>query len=91
MKASKRILDHNVAFGRVLAEKRKEIGLSQEKLGFEAEMDRSFISLLERGMRSPTLDTLIRLGKVLDVSLTQLSIAIELELKTETYGKSEDL
>jgi transcriptional regulator with XRE-family HTH domain len=74
-----------------LAEKRKEIGLSQEKLGFEAEMDRSFISLLERGMRSPTLDTLIRLGKVLDVSLTQLSIAIELELKTETYGKSEDL
>lgn len=80
MKATPKFLDHNVAFGCVLAEKRKGLGLSQEKLGFEADMDRSFISLLERGRRSPTLDTLMRLCQVLEISLTQLSALVEAKL-----------
>ncbi|WP_220460782.1 helix-turn-helix domain-containing protein [Pseudomonas monteilii] len=75
-----KIPDHNAAFGCVLAELRKGFGLSQEKLGFEAEMDRSFISLLERGKRSPTLDTLMRLCKVLNISLTELSALVEAQL-----------
>lgn len=57
--------------------------MSQEKLGFEAEMDRSFISLLERGKRSPTLDTLVRLSQVLDISLTQLTALVEAKLERE--------
>ncbi|UST77197.1 helix-turn-helix domain-containing protein [Pseudomonas siliginis] len=77
MKGQPEIRNHNAAFGTVLAEKRKEMGLSQEKLGFEAEMDRSFISLLERGKRSPTLDTICRLCGVLKVSLSQLAGLIE--------------
>ncbi|MHC5208977.1 helix-turn-helix domain-containing protein [Pseudomonas chlororaphis] len=81
MKATTKTLDHNAAFGCVLAERRKELGLSQEKLGFEAEMDRSFISLLERGKRSPTLDTLMRLCQVLDISLTKLSALVEGKLE----------
>ncbi|MHC8347760.1 helix-turn-helix domain-containing protein [Pseudomonas sp. RT6P73] len=81
MKATPKVLDHNVAFGCVLAEQRKGLALSQEKLGFEAKMDRSFLSLLERGKRSPTLDTLMRLCKVLNISLTQLSALIEAELE----------
>jgi transcriptional regulator with XRE-family HTH domain len=83
LKATSRTLDHNAAFGFVLAERRKGLGLSQEKLGFEAEMDRSFISLLERGKRSPTLDTLMRLSKVLDISLTQLTALVEAKLERE--------
>ncbi|MBF8164730.1 helix-turn-helix transcriptional regulator (plasmid) [Stutzerimonas stutzeri] len=73
--------DHNKAFGRVLADLRRGVNLSQEKLGFEAEMDRSFISLLERGKRSPTLDTLVRLCQVLHVSLSQLTSLVEAKLE----------
>lgn len=68
---------HNVAFGIVLADLRSKAGLSQEKLGSEANLDRSFISLLERGKRSPTLDTMVSLSRVLNVSLTQLISAVE--------------
>jgi transcriptional regulator with XRE-family HTH domain len=56
------------AFGRVLREYRLKSSLSQEELAFEAGIDRTFVSLLERGKRQPTLGTLFRLAKVLDVS-----------------------
>lgn len=81
--------DHNKAFGRVLADLRRGENLSQEKLGFEAEMDRSFISLLERGKRSPTLDTIIRLCQVLNVSLSQLASLVEAKLEEMNAKKSD--
>lgn len=71
---------HNAAFGRVLAQLRRERQLSQEKLGFEAGFDRSFISLLERGRRSPTLDTVFSLCRALDISFSQLATLIEAKL-----------
>ena len=54
-----------VAFGRVLRETRKAKGLSQEALAAEAEFDRTYPSLLERGLRTPTLTVIIQLAKVL--------------------------
>lgn len=60
--------DIHPAFGRVLREYRLKSKLSQEDLALEAGIDRTFVSLLERGMRQPTLKTLFRLAKVLDVS-----------------------
>lgn len=56
------------AFGRVLREYRLKSKLSQEDLALEAGIDRTFVSLLERGKRQPTLETLFRLAKVLGVS-----------------------
>ena len=44
------------------------MGLSQESLALEADVDRTFISLLERGMRQPTLETLFKLAAVLEVA-----------------------
>lgn len=40
-------------FGSVLRELRTQVGLTQEQLGFECDLDRTFISLLERGLRQP--------------------------------------
>jgi transcriptional regulator with XRE-family HTH domain len=45
-------------FGKVLSELRKNAGLSQEKLAELAGLDRTYISLLERGLRQPTITTL---------------------------------
>lgn len=72
--------NHNVAFGRVLAALRHVAGCSQESLAFEAGLDRSYISLLERGKRSPTLDTIARLALVLGVSPTHLIYLVEKEM-----------
>ncbi len=61
-----------IAFGRVLREARKAKGLSQEELAGDAEFDRTYPSLLERGLRTPTLTVLFQLARVLDVSAATL-------------------
>lgn len=53
------------AFGEVLRQARVSRGLSQQDLALEAELDRTYISLLERGQRQPTITTVIVLAKAL--------------------------
>jgi transcriptional regulator with XRE-family HTH domain len=56
-----------IAFGNVLRAARTRAGLSQEALGLACEIDRTYVSLLERGERAPTLTTLFALSEQLDV------------------------
>lgn len=70
------MLDHNIAFGRVLRELRKRKGWSQYKLASASGLDRSYISLLERGERSPTLDSILSLGPVLGATLPEIARAM---------------
>jgi len=56
------------AFGKVLKDCREKAGISQEALALRADLDRTYISLLERGLRQPTLSTLFTLAKVLDIA-----------------------
>ena len=51
------IMTPEEAFGKVLREIRHEHSLSQEELGFENSYHRTYISLLERGRKSPSLNT----------------------------------
>jgi transcriptional regulator with XRE-family HTH domain len=53
------------AFRRVLRHLRKECGLTQEKLGFEAGLHRTAIGLIERGLRIPSITTLYKLARPL--------------------------
>jgi transcriptional regulator with XRE-family HTH domain len=62
------VLMISAAFGRVLRDCRDKAGLSQEALAGVADVDRTYISLLERGLRQPTLDTLFRLARALGVA-----------------------
>ena len=59
-------------FGKVLQQLRKEKGLSQEMLGFESGYHRTYISLLERGKKSPSLKTIFQLAKALNVEPSDL-------------------
>ena len=47
-------------------------GLSQERLAFDAGVDRSYVGGLERTEENPTVDLLDRLAKTLQVSLSEL-------------------
>ncbi len=71
------------AFGLTLKELRQEKGLSQEALASYSGFHRTYISLLERGIKSPSLSTLDRLSHALDISLTQFVDAIEKHTTTK--------
>ena len=63
--------------GRILAEYRERKGLTQDVLSGLAGLDRSHYSKLERGLRSPTLDTLFKIGQALDIPPHVIVKAIE--------------
>lgn len=65
------------AFGVVLREKRLLADLSQEKLALDCGLDRTYISLLERGLRQPTLCTLFQLASILGVKPSEMVVAVE--------------
>lgn len=73
-------MSHNKAFGIVLSRLRRQRNLTQEALGFDADLTRAYISLLERGLRSPTLDTLFQLCFALDIPINRLTSLILDEL-----------
>lgn len=70
-------MDLAIAFGTVLRDLRKQARLTQEKLGFEAELERNYISMLERGERQPTLTTLVKLARPLGCSASHLVALVE--------------
>lgn len=51
---------------------RKLASLSQEELAFQCEIDRTYISKLERGVANPSLLILARIADVLKVSIEEL-------------------
>jgi transcriptional regulator with XRE-family HTH domain len=65
------------AFGYVLREKRCARGISQEELSKRARVDRTFISLIERGMRQATLTTLFKLANALGIRAETLVVLTE--------------
>ncbi len=70
-----------LTFGGVLRELRKKAGISQEVLAHRSDLHRTFISLLECGVRSPTLDSLFALAEVLKIRPHQLVKAAEDRLR----------
>lgn len=55
------------AFGQVLRELRMAKGLSQEQLALNCDLDRTFISMLERGRRQPSLASIITIAARLEI------------------------
>ena len=69
------------AFGKVLRELRLKAGYSQEALADAAGCDRTFIGMLERGQRQPTLETLFKIANALRVAPAALVARTSSELK----------
>ncbi|TPS23182.1 helix-turn-helix domain-containing protein [Acinetobacter baumannii] len=65
------------AFATVLKDLRTEKKISQENLAFLSGLDRTYISLLERGKRQPTLTSLFSISKALDITLVEFTTALE--------------
>lgn len=63
--------------GDELRKAREAANLSQEKLAFEADVDRTYVSHLENNKKSPTVDVLFRLAAALGVPASELLARVE--------------
>lgn len=59
------------AFGQTVRALRHKAGLAQERLALEAGIDRGYMGGLERGLHSPTLETIYKLLPHLGVSIVE--------------------
>lgn len=55
------------AFGHALRKHRQAKSLTQEQLSWQTKIDRKFISALERGIKEPGLQTILKVTRALDV------------------------
>ena len=76
-----------VAFGKVLRQLRQEAGLTQEALGFEADLRRTYVSILELGQQQPSLGTILKLARALNQPGSILMGMVETELAHGTKRK----
>lgn len=58
--------------GRNLSKFRKDKGLTQEELAFDCELDRTYISGIERGIRNPTVLILQKIASALKIAPSKL-------------------
>ena len=66
-----------ILIGKVIRALRRSRGMSQEVLSGLADLDRTHYSKIERGLRSPTIDTLFKIAHALDVPPHEIVSAIE--------------
>ena len=71
------------AFGDALRHIRRREGFSQERLALDSGFDRTYISLVERGLRSPTVRAVVKLAEVLEVRPSEIVKRMEREIGEE--------
>jgi transcriptional regulator with XRE-family HTH domain len=63
-----------LTIGKNLRRVRKDIGFSQEHLALEADIDRTWVSQIERGIANPSILMLKRIADCLGVGLSELTV-----------------
>ena len=61
-----------IRFGKKVRDKRIEKGYSQEKLAHRAGLHRTYIGMIERGERNPSLRNIERFAKAFDLNISEL-------------------
>lgn len=64
--------DIHKTIARNIARIRKEKGITQEALAYQAGLNRAYIGYIERGERKPTIETLEKIAKALKCSVEHL-------------------
>lgn len=77
-------LDHAILLGRKISEARRAKKISQERLAELLDKHVTYISQLERGEKTPSLETLLTLAKTLEVSPAFLLDVPEYKVTKET-------
>jgi transcriptional regulator with XRE-family HTH domain len=59
-------------FGKKVAKRRRDLKLSQAELAKAADLDRTYISGIERGVQNPSLKNISRIANALNLKITEL-------------------
>jgi transcriptional regulator with XRE-family HTH domain len=70
-----------LALGREIKKAREVLQQSQEALAFETGIHRTYVSLIERGKKSPTLAVIVRLATALGIKPSELLRRVEVEFE----------
>lgn len=70
--------------GHTLRALRKATGLSQDKLSYASDVDRSYISEIERDIRTPSVKTIFKLAKALDVAPEEIIRLIRIDNQVDS-------
>lgn len=62
----------NIDFGLRVQSLRKKLGISQEQLSYLCELNRTYMGAIERGEKSPSLNTIVKISNGLKISLKEL-------------------
>jgi transcriptional regulator with XRE-family HTH domain len=78
-----------LALGKIISRRREAIGLSQEAFADQVGIHRTYVSQLERGLKSPTIAVLLRLANALKVPASKLVAELENEINgIQAEGKN---
>ena len=75
--------------GKRIQQLRIQHGYTQEKLAQEVNVDRSFMSLIESGKRGCSIDLLVQLSCLLNISLDYLVLGQEYNHDLSTESRSQ--
>lgn len=78
-------MDAGIAFGKVLRRLREAAGLTQEQFGFDADLRRTYVSILELGQQQPSLTTIFKISQALNCSPGSL-----LDMVSEEMAKPDN-
>lgn len=71
------------ALGFLVRRHRGSLGISQEELALRANLDRTYISGIERGIRNPSLTALVSLADGMKINVSSLLEGLETEIISE--------
>jgi len=77
----------DLAIAKILKKFREDIGISQEQLAFKANLHRTYISQLERGLKSITVKALFKITQSLEVEIDEFMKRVADELKNIQSNK----
>lgn len=78
-------------FGKVLKAIRIKYNLSQEELAFRSNLDRTYISMLERGIHQPSLSSLMTIAQSVNIKASDLVRLYEIELEKHNDNSNIDV
>jgi transcriptional regulator with XRE-family HTH domain len=83
--------DLRSALGSRIKELRRRLGVSQEELASRAGMHATYLSDLERGQQTPTLDMLNRVARGLGVTLAEFCSSFDQPYRLRSRKPRRDL
>lgn len=69
----------NITLGKIISGLRQSAGLSQEELAERAGIHRTYVSQIERGLKSPTIVMLLKLSRALETEPSKIMRQLEAE------------